>query len=369
MANKDYYEALGVKPNASQDDIKRAFRKLAKKCHPDTHPGDKAAEKRFKEISQAHEALGDPRKRKQYDQMREAAKFGFDPRGFSGACRGQGGKAGGVSFEELFGGLGGLGDVFGSFFDKNPGPGTQQERARQGEDAAFEVDVSFNEAVSGGARVVAVPLKRNCSTCHGSGTKPGTQPQVCLKCGGTGKVTLSQGAFGVSRPCSTCYGRGTIITTPCSACRGTGTKTAQKKVRVNIPAGISDGAKLRLAGQGHSGLAGGPRGDLVLTIRVTRHPTFRREGADIYSEVTINLAQAVLGATIDVPTIDGTAKLKVPSGVSTGAKLRLRGQGVKGKSGHKGDQYVTLKVQTPTELNGEQKKAFEAFAKASGLEH
>ena len=369
MPNKDYYEALGVKPDASQDDIKRAFRKLAKKYHPDAHPGDKQAEKRFKELSQAHETLGDPKKRKQYDQMREAARFGFDPRGFSGARQGPGGKAGGVSFEDLFGGLGGLGDVFGSFFNKAPGSGPRQERARQGEDALFEVEVSFNEAVSGGERVVTVPLNRNCSTCRGTGARPGTQPQVCLKCGGTGKVTLSQGAFGVSRPCSTCYGRGTIITDPCSGCHGTGARTVQKKVRVNLPAGISDGAKLRMSGQGHSGVGGGPRGDLILTIRVKKHPTFRRDGANIHSEVPINLAQAVLGATIDVPTIDGNAKLRVPPGVSSGAKLRLRGQGAKGKSGQKGDHYVTLKVETPKDLDAEQMKAFDAFAKASGLEH
>ena len=243
----------------------------------------------------------------------------------------------------------------------------QQERPRQGQNAAFEVEISFTEAVSGGERLVSVPLTRSCTPCGGTGSKPGTSPQVCLQCGGTGKVTLSQGAFGVSRPCSTCYGRGKIVTSPCSTCYGTGNSVKQKKVRIKIPAGVADGAKLRLAGQGHGGENGGPPGDLVLTVRVLAHATFRREGRDIHCEIAVNLAQAVLGATIDVPTINGSAKLKVPAGVSSGARLRLKGQGVTSGAGKGGDQYVTLNVEIPKELTGEQRKAFAAFAKLTGM--
>ena len=372
MPDKDLYDILGVSPTASQDEIKRSFRKLAKKNHPDTHPGDKAAERRFKEISQAHETLGDPTKRKQYDQMREAAKhgfgFGFDPREFSKAGRASGGRPQGKSFEDLFGGLGGLGDVFGSFFEKGGGAGGQRERPRQGQNAAFDVEISFNEAVSGGERMVSVPLTRSCATCGGSGSKPGTNPQVCLQCGGTGKVTLSQGEYGVSRPCSTCYGRGKILTSPCGTCHGTGNSVKQKKVRLKIPVGIADGAKLRLSGQGHAGENGGPPGDLILTVRVLAHPTFRRDGNDIHCDVVVNLAQAVLGATLDVPTISGSAKLKVPAGISGGARLRLKGQGVRSGSGKVGDHYVTLNVEVPKKLTAEQKRAFETFAKSMGLD-
>ena len=370
MPDKDYYKILGVKPDASEADIKKAFRKLAKDNHPDAHPGDKKAEARFKEVSQAHEVLSKPEKRKQYDQMREAAKFGFGgggPKGFSftGAQPGGGGKS--AKFEDLFG-LGGLGDVFSSMFEGG-GPGAAQRKAQQGEDAVCDIQIPLTLAVSGGKQMVTVPLGRPCSACSGTGAKPGTQPQTCLKCGGTGKITLSQGAFGVSRPCPVCYGRGKIIPSPCLKCSGAGKKTVQKKVNVTVPPGVSDGAKLRLAGQGHAASGSGPRGDLVLVVCVQPDSTFSRKGNDLYCDAVINIAQAVLGGTISVRTIEGSGKLKVPPGVSSGSKLRLRGQGVKTKSGQRGDLYVTVKVDVPKNVSSQQKKTFLAFADAMGFDH
>ncbi len=365
MPNPDYYEILGVKPNAPDKEIKSAFRKLAKQYHPDTHPGDKTAEEKFKEISQAYEALSDPKKRKQYDQMREAAEHGFGFGGGFEGFEGFGQKGGG---QDAFG-LGGLGEMFSSLFG-GAGPRTgQRTRARQGEDAVFEVEVPFEEAMRGGHRMVAVPLHRACKTCGGSGAAPGSTPQTCLQCGGTGKVTLSQGAFGVSRPCSQCYGRGQIVANPCRSCHGSGQRTIQKKIRITVPKGAEDGAKLRMPGMGHAGANGGPNGDLTLVLRVASDPTFTRKGDDVYCDVTINLAQAVLGGTITVPTVLGSAQMTVPPGVTPGSKLRLRGQGAPTKHGGRGDQYVTIRVAIPKNLTAEQRKAFEAFAAAAKLEH
>ena len=370
MPNKDYYKTLGVKPAATAAEIKKAFRKLAKQNHPDAHPGDKRAEERFKEVSAAYDTLGDADKRKRYDQMREAASqgFGFDPKGFDFSKFARGGQTAdkGSKFDDLFG-MGGLGDVFSSLFDRGAGPGTaREERPRQGEDAVLDVHIPFELAISGGKHMVTVPLKRACSACKGSGAKPGTEPQTCLKCGGTGKVTLSQGAFGVSRPCPVCYGRGKIIASPCRSCGGAGLKTVQKKVRITVPTGVADGAKLRLNGQGHSGFSGGPKGDLILVVHVESDAQFTRKGNDIHSEVTIDLPKAVLGGMIDVPTTDGTVQMKVPPGVPNGSKLRLKGQGVKTKSGACGDQYVIVKVDMPKKLTEKQKQAFEKFAETMG---
>jgi len=366
MPDRDYYNALGLKPDASESEIKRAFRKLAKRYHPDTHPSDSEAERQFKDISAAYETLSNPERRRQYDQMREAASRGFQGFGEMFSRTGAGGKHRTASFEDLFG-LGGLGDVFGSLFERKRGAGTAQDRPRQGEDAVFEVEITFEEAVSGGERVVGVPVHRSCSTCGGSGSQPGTKSDVCLQCGGTGKVTLSQGAFGVSRPCPTCYGRGQIIAHPCSGCRGSGVSQVERKIKVRVPAGVEDGAKLRVPAKGHAGANGGPAGDLVLILRVQEHPRFKRRGKNIHCDVTINLAQAVLGGTIEVPTLDGNASMRVPPGVSTGAKMRLRGQGVASKSGERGDLIVTLQVATPKGLTPSQTKAFEAFARAMKL--
>ncbi len=370
MSNTDYYETLGVKPDASEKEIKAAFRKLAKKYHPDAHPGDKKAEEKFKEISQAYETLSDPKKRKQYDQMREAARRGFG-QGFSGFEGFQGfegaGQTGKGGWEDMFG-FGGLGDLFSSLFEGRAGGGARtQSRARQGQDAAIEVEIPFEDAMRGGKRIVTAPLQRACSTCGGSGAAPGSKPQTCLHCGGSGVVMVSQGQFGVSRPCPHCYGRGQIVTNPCRACRGAGMRTIQKKIRINVPKGVEDGAKLRLRGQGHAGPGGGPNGDLIITLRIAPHPDFKRKGDDIYTEATINLAQAVLGAVIEVPTVDGKAKLTVPPGVKPGAKLRLRGQGAPNKYGGRGDMYVTIRVDIPKNLTPDQRKAFEDFARKAGL--
>jgi len=366
MLHKDYYDILGVTKAASQEEIKKAYRKLAKKHHPDANPGDKVAEEKFKEISQAHDVLSDPQKRTQYDQVKEAAhSFNFS--------QGEGGdffKGGtrGASFED-FGGFGDLGDLFSSFYDKGSHFRRERYGPRRGDDLTLEIEVPFEEAVGGGQRTISIPVEESCPSCGGSGARAGTQVSDCPDCRGTGTVSIAQGGFAFSRPCPRCYGRGHIIRQPCPTCNGNGTVNHQRRISVRIPRGVDNGSKIRIAGQGERGTPGGPPGDLILIVRLGRHHFFERKGQNIYCEIPINFAQAAMGSKMRVRTLNGAAMVRIPPGVQTGTSLRLKGRGVTAPGGQKGDMFCKLKVVTPHTMNNRAKKAMEEFAREAGLTH
>lgn len=368
MAQKDYYEILGVSENTTPEQIKKAYRKLAKEYHPDTNPGNKAAEEKFKEVSEAHDVLTNADKKRQYDQLRQMGKRGFaGAGGFEDLFRGRAGRGRTFTFEDL-GGLGDLGDLFSSFFDL--GERTRQQRwgPQRGADTYAEIEIPFDQAISGGKTLIEIKREETCPVCKGSGAKPGTKLSTCPECGGTGMLSFSQGAFAVNRPCPRCFGRGKIITAPCPECRGKGQTFRRKKISINIPAGIRDGTKLRLRDQGQPGTAGGPAGDLIVKINIGEHRFFERKGSDIFCKVPINVAQAILGSKIRVRTIDGRVDLKIPPGTQSGSKFRLRGRGVE-VNGARGDQYVEVIVEVPKNMNAKQKKLMEEFAKETGLKY
>lgn len=358
MAEKrDYYEVLGVDKNASDADIKKAFRKLARKYHPDVNPGDKDAEAKFKEINEAYDVLSNAEKRQQYDQFgHDAPNFGAG--GFGGF--GGGGFGGSADF-------GDLGDIFNMFFGGGGGAGAQANSPRQGADLRYDLTLSFEDAVFGCKKTITVDRWVTCSTCGGSGAKPGTSPETCSRCHGTGRVTsMQQTPFGrmqTQTTCPECGGRGKVIKEKCPDCGGTGRKRESKTLEVNVPAGVDNGTRLRMAGEGEAGENGGPSGDLYIYIRVRPHEIFTRDDTDIYMEQKINVAQAALGDEIEVPTLEGRIKFTIPAGVQSGARFRLKGKGVKGmRSYGKGDQYVTVIVETPKNLTNEQRQLFEKLA-------
>ena len=367
MPEKDYYSILGVKETASGEEIQKAFRALAKRWHPDANKGDKDAERRFKEISEAHEVLSDKEKRAQYDQLRKAREMGFGrPGGFDFSSFRRGGGpaagAGGFGFEDL----GDLGDIFSSIFGREPRyshAAGRTYRPQKGEDAVYSMEISFDTAVRGGKSSVTVPHLESCQRCGGNGAEPGTSPTTCPSCNGSGMVSSFQGSFGVSRPCPGCLGRGTINPSPCRACMGRGEVEGTQTMSVSIPKGIKDGAKIRLAGRGEPGIAGGPPGDMYLLVKVAAHPEFERRGNDVYSTVTLDIAQAALGAKVPVRTLDGEVTLSIPAGTQPDTKLRLRGRGVKTAEGAKGDHYVIVKVRVPKNLTAAQKRLLEEFAR------
>ncbi len=377
MEQKDYYKILGVSPSASQNEIKKAYRKLAKENHPDTHPGDKPAEERFKEVSQAYDVLGDAAKRKQYDQMKAAFAQGFRPGGFDfGGASGAGfdindlfrqaGRAGGqktrVSYEDL-GGLGGLGDIFSQFMDQ--GSRFRQERAapRKGRDLTSEVSISFDQAVKGGKVKLTLEKNEACPECHGSGAAVGSKAETCPQCSGRGTVVMTQGGYAVSRPCPQCYGKGKIITKPCPRCRGTGEGRVRKKVTVKVPAGVSSGTSIRLKGQGEPGPGGGPPGDLLLRVHVKKDPHFTRKGADLHTEVKVDFLTAISGGKVQVKTLAGEAALKIPPGTQPGTVFRLKKQGApKPGTNKKGDLYVKVNVSIPKKLTAEQAELLKKVA-------
>ena len=356
---RDYYEVLGVSKGASEDEIKRAYKKLARKYHPDMNPGDKEAEEKFKEVNEANEVLSDPDKKARYDQFGFA---GVDPN--YGAGGGYG--AGGFDF-------GDLGDIFGSFFGGGFGGGGQRRRngPQRGESIRMSVSVDFIEAAFGCEKEVTVERSEQCPTCKGNGCAPGTTPEVCPDCHGSGAVTQSQRTpFGVMQTqavCGKCRGTGKIIHQPCPDCHGSGRARKRKTVKVNIPAGIDNGQTISLRGQGHAGKNGGPNGDLLITVMVKPHDIFRREGTSVFCEAPITFTQAVLGAEMEIPTIDGKVKYTIPEGTQTGTVFRLRGKGIPVLNGHgRGDQYVTVTIETPHGLNREQKEALKKFSETLG---
>ena len=356
---RDYYEVLGVSKGASEDEIKRAYKKLARKYHPDMNPGDKEAEEKFKEVNEANEVLSDPDKKARYDQFGFA---GVDPN--YGAGGGYG--AGGFDF-------GDLGDIFGSFFGGGFGGGGQRRRngPQRGESIRMSVSVDFIEAAFGCEKEVTVERSEQCPTCKGNGCAPGTTPEVCPDCHGSGAVTQSQRTpFGVMQTqavCGKCRGTGKIIHQPCPDCHGSGRARKRKTVKVNIPAGIDNGQTISLRGQGHAGKNGGPNGDLLITVMVKPHAIVRRAGTAVFCEAPITFTQAVLGAEMEIPTIDGKVKYTIPEGTQTGTVFRLRGKGIPVLNGHgRGDQYVTVTIETPRGLNREQKDALKKFSETLG---
>jgi molecular chaperone DnaJ len=367
---KDFYQVLGVAEAASADDIKKAYRKLAKKYHPDANPNDPQAAERFKEIGEAYAVLSDDTKRKQYDTMRKNPFANF---GFGGGARTGGGPAGGAetrfSFDDL-GDLGGFGDIFSSIFDRGGKRRQQRTTSQQparGRDVEYVVEISFTTAARGGRVQLSVPMTDDCAVCNATGAAPGSKLQTCTECGGSGTVTFGQGGFAVSRPCPACLGRGQIPSARCSACGGTGQVRDQRQILLAVPAGVDTGSKLRLSGQGEKATAGSPPGDLIVTFKVQPHHFFRRDGLDVHCTVPINLAQATLGSRIRVRTVDDRkVALRVPPGTQSGTRFRIPGQGVE-KAGRRGDQYVQVKVEVPEQLNEEQEKLMRAFAESAQL--
>jgi len=356
MADKrDYYEILGLNKGSSDDEIKKAFRQLAKKYHPDLNPGDKSAEARFKEVNEAYEVLSDADKRAKYDQFGHA---GVDPNFGAGSGFGGFGGFGGIDFD--------LGDIFGSIFGGGSTSARSRNSPRKGERIHVEVGVAFEEAAFGVDKEVSVSRIETCDTCAGSGCKEGTTAERCANCHGTGNVTTqNRTPFGVMQStseCPKCEGKGKIIHQPCQKCRGAGLVRRAKNIKVSVPAGIDDGQTISLRGQGSAGLNGGEPGDLYITVNVARHPLFTREGNAVLYDMSISIVQAALGAEVEVPTLDGKVKYNIPEGTQTGTVFRLRGKGVTNlRGGGRGDQFVTVKVEIPTGLTGEQKDLLRKF--------
>ncbi len=355
---KDYYRILGVSEDASLEEIKKAYRKLAKQYHPDANRDDPNAGERFKEISQAYGVLSDSDKRKKYDRMR---KFTFEDFARS---PGPGGESRGFSFDDLSG----IGDIFSSIFDF--GRGRKQRRAAtRGRDVDFSVEVPFRTAVRGGQITVEVPVTEECATCDGSGARPGTNTTRCPECGGSGQKSFGQGGFAIKRPCPACYGRGEIATDPCSSCQGTGQVTTRRRVNLRVPAGVETGSRVRMSGMGERGPGGGPPGDLIIKFEVKPDKFFRRRGMDVYCTVPINIAQATLGSKLRVRTVDGKrVVLRIPPGTSSGTKFRLAKMGVE-KDGRVGDQFVEVKVVVPQKLNERGRELIRELAEVEDIKY
>lgn len=350
---RDYYEILGVGRNASQQEIKSAYRKLAVQFHPDRNSGDKAAEEKFKEAAEAYAVLSDREKRERYDRFGHSgvsgsAGGGFDPDIFS-------------DFSDILGDFFGFGDIFGSSRRRS------RSRAQRGHDLRYDLTIDFEEAVFGVKAKIKLPRQQTCPDCSGSGADPAHGTAVCSVCGGQGQVRFQQGFFTISRTCSRCNGAGRTIEVPCSNCQGSGRVQKEKVLEIKIPAGVEDQSRLRVAGEGESGIQGGPPGDLYVVISVKPHPFFQRQGRDLYCEIPLTFTQAALGAEIEVPTLEGKQKLKIPPGTQTGELFRFRGQGVTSllNGGGRGDQLVKVKVVTPTKLSKEEKELFQRLAELS----
>ncbi|MBR1497395.1 MAG: molecular chaperone DnaJ [Oscillospiraceae bacterium] len=370
MADKrDYYEVLGLSKGAGDDDIKKAYRKLAKQYHPDLHPGDKAAEEKFKELNEAYEVLSDPDKKAKYDQFGHAA---FDPNaGFGGGGFGGGGFGGFDDLGDILGNIfgGGFGGGFGGF--GGGGGATRRNAAQRGENLRVRVPLSFEEAAFGCTKEVSVTRIEDCDECGGSGSAKGSSPENCPDCGGSGVVRTQQrtpfGVMSSTGACRRCGGTGKIVKNPCSRCSGKGKLRRQRSISVNIPAGIDDGQAVSIRGQGHAGFNGGEPGDLRVAVSIKPHPQFERDGSSVLYQMPITFPQAALGAEVEVPTLDGKVKYDIPEGTQTGTTFRLRGKGIPNlNGGGRGDQFVTVNIETPKGLTKEQKELLRQFADSTG---
>ena len=350
---RDYYEVLGLSRTASDEEIKKAYRKLALKYHPDKNPDDgRAAEERFKEISEAYQVLSDAERRGLYDRFGHAA--------FAQGAPGGAGFDFGAGFEDI------IGDLFGDFFGTGRGRGGRGQ-GRRGQDLRYELEIAFEEAAFGCEKVISVPRLSACETCKGRGAKPGTSPKTCPQCRGSGQVRFQQGFFSIAKTCGKCNGQGQIVTNPCTTCDGAGARRQTFNVSVKIPAGVDAGSRLKLRGEGEAGENGGPSGDLYVLLDVDDHPIFARDGNDLVCEVPLSISQAALGTEIEVPTLDGSAKVKVPAGTQSGQMFRLRGRGVADVNGYgTGDEIVKIIVETPRKLSARQRELLEEFARLSG---
>ena len=357
-SKKDFYEVLGVQKGASADEIKKAYRKLALKYHPDRNPGEKNkdSEDKFKEATEAYEVLSDPTKKSKYDQFGHAGvEPSFGQGGFGGGGN-YGGNFNGGDFGDVFS------DIFGDIFGGTGGSSRKRSSIKRGRDSEFTMEVLFEEAAFGAEREITVPSSKACQDCHGSGVSGGGQPETCPTCHGSGEVFVRQGFFSMSRTCSTCHGTGAVIKNPCKACKGSGVTKITKKLVVKIPAGIDDGQTLKLAGEGDAGAGGGPNGDLYVHVAIKKHDFFERRGTDILCEVPITFTQATLGAEVEVTTLDGVVKMKVPAGTQSGRLFRLSGKGVYRLGGYsRGDQLVHVVVETPVKLSKEQTELLKKF--------
>ena len=346
MAKRDLYEVLGVVKNATDEDLKKAYRKLAMKFHPDRNPGDKQAEEKFKEVQQAYDVLSDAQKREAYDRFGHA---GIDPNAAGGF---PGGAAGG-SFSDVFGDI--FGDIFGGA--RGGGAGAGRSNVYRGSDLRYAMEVTLEQAASGHTTEIRVPAWDTCGTCSGSGAKPGTKPVTCRTCNGQGNVRMQQGFFSIQQTCPTCQGKGKTVAEPCAECEGSGRLKRQKTLEVKIPAGIEDGMRIRSAGNGEPGMNGGPPGDLYVEIRIKEHAIFTRDGDDLHCEIPISMVKAALGGTVRVPNLGGSAEIELPEGTQTGKTFRLRGKGIKGlRSAYPGDLYAHVVVETPVRLSERQKQ-------------
>ncbi len=360
MAKKrDFYEILGVEKNASDEDLKKAYRKLAMKYHPDRNPDSKDAEEKFKEAKEAYEMLSNADKRAAYDRYGHA---GVDPNMAGGAGAGQG-----------FGDFGdAFGDIFGEIFG-GARAGGQRSNVYRGSDLRYNMEVTLEQAASGMETQIRVPVWDECGVCTGTGAKPGTKPQTCQTCGGSGAVRMTQGFFSVQQTCPKCHGTGKIIPDPCQACDGVGRTKTNKTLEVKIPAGIDDGMRIRLTGKGEPGVNGGPPGDLYVEVHIKEHAVFQRDGDDLHCEMPISFARAALGGEIEIPTLNGKATFDIPEGTQTGKTFRLRSKGIKGvRSAYPGDMFCHVVVETPVKLSDKQKdllREFEASMKADGDKH
>src|SRR5262245_12512138 len=360
MAKRDYYEILGVRKGADEKDLKTAFRKLAKQYHPDANPGDKTAEHKFKEINEAYNVLKDPQKKAAYDRFGHAA--------FDG---GMGGRPGGAGFGPEF--TSSMSDIFEDLFGEFMGGGrgrgarggARGSGAARGSDLRYNMEISLTEAFSGKTAQIRVPTATACESCKGTGAKPGSHPKTCLTCGGAGAVRAAQGFFTVERTCPTCHGSGQVISDPCGNCAGQGRVTRERTLSVNIPAGVEDGTRIRLAGEGEAGLRGGSTGDLYIFLSIRPHEFFQRDGADLFCKVPVSMTAAALGGDIEVPTIDGKkARVSIPEGAQAGKQFRLKGKGMPIlRSNQMGDMYIQVTVETPVNLSRRQRELLKEFDK------
>jgi molecular chaperone DnaJ len=360
MPKRDYYETLGLARGATEQDMKAAFRRLAKDCHPDRNPGDKSSEAKFKELNEAYEVLRDPQKRAAYDQFGHAA---FD------GSHGRGGAGFGPDFASSMSDI--FDDLFGEFMGgRRGGRGGQRTGRERGADLRYNMEIALPEAFAGKTAQIRVPTSVTCEICTGSGAKAGTQPSACPTCGGAGKVRATQGFFTIERTCPSCQGRGEIINDPCPSCTGTGRVVRERTLSVSIPAGVEDGTRIRLAGEGEAGVRGGPAGDLYIFLSIKPHEFFQRDGADIFCRVPIAMTAAALGGHIDVPTVDGNqTRVKIPEGTETGKQFRLKGKGMPVlRSKVTGDMYIQVEVETPKNLTRRQRELLDEFERESHKE-